>query len=474
MPGFDWSTVPTRLAAELARELALEEVAGGPAAALRATFGSVPRVDFVRIAWPVLRDRWLATDADARADVVAGLRAAGLGDHETAPRGAEAQLVYLRSLRNTGRLRKLVLDRFLELGEDPDHHQPNEPIDDEGPVLKSATPLPLPEDPATVDLGAKVEAAWAELRTELAAVLAHLELGAQLTLTLDPTAGGTGDATYTVEFVMFDENLLHAEAVGNAALPPGHRLDRHAIADLVALGWSPPGVVDGTTDNFGIQMPTSDADRLAAIAVRTLREVYGTPHPAFLTYSATALEGEVEVPALGAARRVPGGGGTAGAPAAHDPGAPLPDRVRAVVSQLLSRPVDELPVDADGDIAIRSGSAMVFVRITDDPPLVEVSSPVLTEVRATQRLYERLSALTKTLPVGRLYLEDDTVWASVGVFGTDFQPTHLSTAIRVMTGLADVLDDRLQGDFGGKVFFGEALPERREPGTHGERTGMYL
>ncbi|TQS41028.1 YbjN domain-containing protein [Cryptosporangium phraense] len=334
-------------------------------------------------------------------------------------------------------------------------------------------PLPLPEDPTTVDLGAKVEAAWAELRTALAGALRELELGTQLTLTLDPTAGGTGDATYTVEFVMFDENLLHAEAVGNAALPPGHRLDRHAIADLVALGWSPPGVVDGTTDNFGLQMPTSDAGRLAAIAIRTLREVYGTPHPAFLTYSATALEGEVELPPLGAARRVPGTG-VASAPAAHDPSAPLPDRVRAVVSELLARPVDELPVDADGDIAIRSGSAMVFVRITDDPPLVEVSSPVLTEVRATQRLYERLSALTKTLPVGRLYLEDDTVWAAVAVFGTDFQPTHLSTAIRVMTGLADVLDDRLQGDFGGKVFFGEALPERREPGTHGERTGMYL
>ena len=153
---------------------------------------------------------------------------------------------------------------------------------------------------------------------------------------------------------------------------------------------------------------------------------------------------------------------------------PLDERVRTVVATMSKTTVDQLQVDADGDIAIRSGSAMVFVRITDDPPLVEVSSPVLTEVRATQRLYERLSALTKTLPVGRLYLEDDTVWASVGVFGTDFQPTHLSTAIRVMTGLADVLDDRLQGDFGGKVFFGEALPERREPGSQGERTGMYL
>jgi hypothetical protein len=328
------------------------------------------------------------------------------------------------------------------------------------------------EDPATVDLQAKVEAAWAELTTALGQVLTGLPLGAQLTLTLDPTAGGTGDATYTVEFMVPDEDRLHAEAVGNASLPPGHRLDRHAIADLVALGWSPPGVVEGTTDAFGLQVPAADAPRLASIAARTLREVYGTPHPAFLTYSATALEGEPELPPLGAARRVPGTAVPADA-RGDDPGAPLVDRVRLVVSEMLARPVDELPVDADGDIAIRSGSAMVFVRISDEPSLVDVSSPVLTEVTATQRLYERLSALTKEMPIGRLYVEEGTVWASVGVFGTDFQPTHLHTAIKVMTGLADVLDDRLQGDFGGKVFFGDALPDRREPGAS-ERTGMYL
>jgi hypothetical protein len=508
MPGFDWSRVPASLAADLARDLALDVGArpgrAASVAALKSTFGPEPGPDFVRVAWPVLRDRWLGADADARADVVAGLRAAGLGDHETPPRGADAQLRYLRSCRNTGRLRTTVLERFLELGERPaskpgagSERRPrvsavSAPPATQGAPGRRATrtaqaaapakgrraarpadPVPLSnhEDPATVDLRAKVEVAWSELTSALGSALAGLPLGAQLTLTLDPTAGGTGDATYTVEFMVPDDDRLHAEAVGNAALPPGHRLDRHAIADLIALGWSPPGVVEGTTDSFGLETPIAEANRLAAVAARTLREVYGTPHPAFLTYSATALEGELDLPPLGAARRVPGGAVPADA-GRDDPDAPLDERVRIVVSELLSRPVDELPVDADGDIAIRSGSAMVFVRISDDPPLVEVSSPVLTEVTATQRLYERLSALTKTMPIGRLYLEDGTVWASVGVFGTDFQPTHLHTAIRVMTGLADVLDDRLQGDFGGKIFFGDALPDRREPG--GENTGMYL
>ncbi len=470
---FDWARVPDDLACELARELALEDECGD---ALRQTFGPVPDAGFVRVAWPALRDRWLARDGDARADVVAGLRAAGLGDQDTPPRGAKAQLAYLRTCRNTARLRETVLERFLELG-DPGH-------DPAAAVPAAAVPAPSAppvgghpaEDPATVDLAAKVDAAWQDLTTVLAKALGDLPLGAQLTLTLDPTAGGTGDATYYLEFTVRDEAMLYAEAVGNAALPASHRLDRQAVGQLVALGWSPPGVVDGTAENFGLHTDIADAPRLAAIAVRTLREVFGTPHPAFLTYTALTLDDEADLPPLGSVRRVPGGTPDRPHPEAHDPTAPLLTRVRAVVADLLARPQHELPVDSDGDIAIRSGSAMVFVRLSDDPPLVDVCSPVLTGVQPTQRLYERLSTITRTMPVGRLYLADGTVWASVGVFGKDFQPSHLSMAIRVMTGLADTLDDRLQGDFGGRVFFGETVGDRREPApaSGDERTGMYL
>ncbi|HEV2088395.1 MAG TPA: hypothetical protein VGR21_08795 [Cryptosporangiaceae bacterium] len=472
---FDWARVPQDVACELARELALEEECGD---ALRQTFGPVPDAAFVRVAWPALRDRWLTRDDDARADVVAGLRAAGLGDQSEPPRGAEAQLAYLRTCRNTARLRETVLERFLELG-DPGHG-PATAVPSRvrsAAASQAAAPQGLGvrlDDPATVDLAAKVDAAWRDLTTVLAEALGELPLGAQLTLTLDPTAGGTGDATYYVEFTVRDEAVLHAEAVGNAALPPSHRLDRQAVGQLVALGWSPPGVVDGTAENFGLSTDVADAPRLAAIAVRTLREVYGTPHPAFLTYTAHTLDDEADLPPLGSLRRVPGGTPASPHPEAEDPAAPLLTRVRAVVADLLARPPHELPIDGDGDIAIRSGSAMVFVRLTDNPPLVDVCSPVLTEVRPTQRLYERLSTITRTMPVGRLYLADGTVWASVGVFGKDFQPSHLSMAIRVMTGLADTLDDRLQGDFGGRVFFGETVGERREPAAASERTGMYL
>jgi T3SS (YopN, CesT) and YbjN peptide-binding chaperone 1 len=135
---------------------------------------------------------------------------------------------------------------------------------------------------------------------------------------------------------------------------------------------------------------------------------------------------------------------------------------------------EELPIDPDGDIGIRSGSAMVFVRVRDNPPLVDVFSPILTEVEPTERLYVKLSELSNRMPIGRLYCTNDTVWASVPVFGRDFQATHLMLAVQVMTGLADELDDRLHGEFGGKRFFGEGDKPKQAIAGESERTGMYL
>ncbi|WP_442934479.1 T3SS (YopN, CesT) and YbjN peptide-binding chaperone 1 [Micromonospora sp. CPCC 205546] len=132
----------------------------------------------------------------------------------------------------------------------------------------------------------------------------------------------------------------------------------------------------------------------------------------------------------------------------------LTHRVRTVLAGLLGVTTDQLRVDADGDVGIRAGSAMIFVRAQDDPPLVDVFSPLLTGVDPTESLYRRLSDLTNGLVVGRVYCTGDTVWASVPVFGQDFAPTHLLLALRAMIALADDLDDQLRQEFGGSRFFG--------------------
>jgi hypothetical protein len=45
-------------------------------------------------------------------------------------------------------------------------------------------------------------------------------------------------------------------------------------------------------------------------------------------------------------------------------------------------------------------------------------------------------------------------------------------AVQVMTGLADELDDRLHGEFGGRRFFGDGDKPALKGGD--DRTGMYL
>jgi hypothetical protein len=346
----------------------------------------------------------------------------------------------------------------------------------------------LLDEPTTADLKAKVTEAWREFASALAKLLPTLAPGAHIDLTLDPTASGTGMAVYSVSIRVLPDGVVEALAVGNAGLPEGYRMDRAAVADLVALGWSPPGVLPGSGDSFGLRSSQDRAVPLATIVSRTLRDVYGAPHPAFLVYLVHDEEDEpIETAPLATARHEPGIGevldlddldadgelSAALASAAED--VPLEERVRTVVATMTKTPVEQLQVDTDGDVGIRAGSAMVFVRVRDNPPLVDVFSPILTEVEPTEELYVKLSELTNRMPIGRLYCAQDTVWASIPVFGRNFQATHLMLAVQVMTGLADELDDRLHGEFGGKRFFVEGdKPTPAKQSTEDHRTGMYL
>ena len=355
---------------------------------------------------------------------------------------------------------------------------------------KEATLFDDDDELAGTSLKAKVDEAWRDFAAHLQAVLKDLAAGTTLDLTLDPTASGTGDAIYSVQVTAEDGDVLSASAVGNADLPTEYRLDRASVGALVALGWSPPGVVPGAGESFGTRVGRDEVRRLGVLMTRTLRDVYGAPHPAFLTYLAHDVHSQlVTIPELGAARSLVSIADLTSANDDDEPpsssralvrvgddadeGLPLHEKVTTVVARLLKTTPEALPVDPDGDIGIRSGSAMVFVRVRDNPPLVDVFSPILTEIEPTEQLYMKLSELTNRMPIGRLYCTNDTVWASVPVFGRDFQATHLMLAVQVMTGLADELDDRLHGEFGGKRFFGEGdKPIVKTDGD--QRTGMYL
>ncbi|HEY7174383.1 MAG TPA: hypothetical protein VH442_05650, partial [Micromonosporaceae bacterium] len=136
------------------------------------------------------------------------------------------------------------------------------------------------------DLKTKVTEAWHDFARALAAAIAELPAGAHLDISLDPAATGSGATIYEVSVQHNPDDHLGALAVGNATLPEGARLSRDAIAEMIVIGWSPPGVVAGSEKDFGLTAAGTDAARVAVVLTKTLRDVYGSPHPAFLRYTA--------------------------------------------------------------------------------------------------------------------------------------------------------------------------------------------
>ncbi|MEJ3746973.1 DUF6232 family protein [Actinomycetes bacterium KLBMP 9797] len=308
---------------------------------------------------------------------------------------------------------------------------------------------------------AKVNAAWAEFQQSLAEAIDTLPPGAGIELTLVPTAVAASRTRYVVRILVEADGSLRATAVGNAMLPAVYRLDRAAVGGLVGLGWSPPASVSGSEGFFSLRLPATAVSRLAMIVSQTMRTVYRTPHPAFLTYT---VEGSTRSSLSWAtshrlaASTADSGDGPDDLTAPRDWRADLSivdltERIATAVADTLNTAPQALQVDIDGDIGIRAGTAMIYIRVRDDPLRVEVYSPVLTKIGPNELLHTRLSELTDRMSIGRLFHAHDTVWVSVPVFGRDFQATHLRLAIEAIAGATDELADRLRMEFGGERFF---------------------
>jgi type I restriction enzyme M protein len=131
---FSWTNLDANMLRGLCRDLDLE--VAEPAESLRSWYGARPTDNFVRDAWPALVDRWLAKDRVSRRAVVDALWASGLREGEPPARAAE-EMSYLRRRNNAKRLRDIVLDVFVALGE-----------------TEVEEPLLIPSPPVSTEVGA--------------------------------------------------------------------------------------------------------------------------------------------------------------------------------------------------------------------------------------------------------------------------------------------------------------------------------
>jgi hypothetical protein len=266
------------------------------------------------------------------------------------------------------------------------------------------------------------------------------------------------DEPYYVQVAAGGPEGFRMEAVSNRLLTGWRRLDATAHARLRRLGWRPPTDIGDGPVNWWRRYPQgTPTAEMAEMAVRTLRKAFDIPRPTDLVYRAFSRgEGDMLLPTLGLARdRGPG---------------PLDDRVDDALRGLLE--VDEIVRDDDGDRPVRSGDAMVYLRVVTDPGYVAVFSPALVHVSRTPALVEAINDVNHSIRVARAFVTDTAVVFAAEV---DDQPdirAGLISAFNAVSSLSNSYGAELQARFGGHTFFADpaqAAEPAPEPGC-----GLYL
>lgn len=437
---FDWSALPNGLLRQLREDLGLS--ARGVPQALAKRFGAQPTERFVQEVWPALRDRWVAKDPVVRRSIVTTLRERGLGTAGLRGSSARTEVSYLRSCRNSESLRRIVLAHLLVLGQ---HVRP----------LRTK---PAPH--------AARGQAWDEFATVLARTLAQLEVDQFLVLTT------RRKPTHYVQFSQQGPHGLRVETASNAFLEQWERLDDAAQARLEQLGWlapaetrSSPPSEQGSTNYYRDWPLPVPYPEVASFAVHTLDEVLEVHHPGFLMYKAFAHGGmPIILPNLGLVREKdePPTAPTSTGLQQDVPSGPdeLLVQVKEVVRSLLE--VDDVVVDDDGDILIRSEASLTYVRVFKDAPVVRVFSPVLWDMGSPADIKDTVNDINRTTNWVKAIWDNGTVVLVSDVTGAPLAKPQLTAAINSVVARADEYGPELQQRYGGRMAFGSPLPPRQE------------
>ena len=190
-----------------------------------------------------------------------------------------------------------------------------------------------------------------------------------------------------------------------------------------------------------------ESEHLAGLAVSTLRDVYGVQHPVFLAPDQLA---EILTPAPEPVALTEYD--------AEDVVAVIPvgvDHLRDLVEVELTEMFGHAPLhDAEGDIAIRVGSTMLFLRLSADAREVLVFASLVHDVEGRSRAVEVLNDLNADARMVKFQLIRDRVFVTCSVMAHPFVPAHLHQAVTMMAEVADGIDDELAGKLRGRTTFG--------------------
>lgn len=321
------------------------------------------------------------------------------------------------------------------------------------------------------DLDRSVQRAWREFRERLADHIAKMADDEYLILNSPEEGQGNSSSSPYIQFCGFAATAVRCEVSSNAFLDERFMLSPSDEHELTGAGWHAPADADGHgSGNFYIDLERDHADQASAMAVGALRDVLGIAHPTFLQADAWDSDGPVTFDVGRAIRESP----LRAAPA-------LPEIVHPEDHEELSEWVDRtlaahfdkpLIKDDDGDIPVRAGSALVFVRVKSNLPVVEIFAPLVKNITNRTRAAEVLSDLNRDKLFAKFFLNDDYVIARITIPAAPFVPEQLRDMLAHMSRIADQIDEELTERLGGQLPFFQTEPEPNDPNAESEGEGI--
>lgn len=326
------------------------------------------------------------------------------------------------------------------------------------------------------DIDRSIAQAWAEFQARLSEVISVIDESADLTI---GTATPDEEPSAYLRFSSPARDRVRCEA-GLDPDPAQHDAQREALR---AAGWMSASASGSDDPSSGqpsflvAECAQEDTDGLASLATSALRDVFGVAHPVFLAPDQLAEVLQPSPPPLAGA---PGSDETRGAATdssstdlqrtrtgratsvevdPEDLDATLPDdasHLTRLVDEELTSMYGHPPFrDVDGDVAIRVGSTMLFLRVHGDGKEVVVFAAVVHDVAGRSRAAEVINDLNVESRWVKFQLVRDRVFASISVLAKPFVPAHLHQAVRVLSDVADGIDEELARKLDGRTTFAD-------------------
>ena len=292
------------------------------------------------------------------------------------------------------------------------------------------------------DFDATQQGAWGEFTTRLDEVLSVMDSTADLTISVaSPIKGDEVPAERPgIRFSVTAPGRITAYVKGDEG---GEPTPAQAEA-LHRLAWDQP---HATEHRFHTIVDPEDSGPLAQLATETLTEVFGVLHPIFLEPDQLAeiLQGTTDWVPL------------TPKPLKKGQESVMPANrmdLDSLVDHELAKAFGHPPLrNEQGDVAIRVGSTMVFLRSTPDAAELVLFSALVHDVNGRSRACEVLNDLNVEARYGRFALHRDRVFVQVSVAAKPFVPAHLHQALVHLSQIADGIDDALATKLGGRTTF---------------------